>query len=454
MKEILGQSVLLLGYDREGKSTHRYLLDHYPDKKIGIADQRDVEPIVDSSVELHTGKDYLQSLIGYDVVVRSPGVPLQLPELQECIEEGKKVTSATNIFFSECPGMVIGVTGTKGKSTTASLTNQILCREYPDVRLVGNIGRPALDYLHGADKKTIFVAELSSFQLEDIHYSPHITVLLAIVPEHLDRYRDFSEYVRAKGRILEHQTAEDIVIFNPSHEVVDRLGMKGLGRKFRFSLKPRKEADCYFEGNDVFVQKGNNEPQFVLHQSEIPLVGKGNLENTLAAVSVGVILNVPLLKIRQSISEFKSLEHRLEFAGEYRGIRFYNDSLATIPEATIHALEALGDDVETLIAGGHERNLDFSKLKEFLGKRRLRTLILFPPTGERIWEALSGSTPKELQPKRHDVSSMEEAVRIAFATTSPGKICLLSPAAASFGLFRDYQERGEQFKELVERLGK
>lgn len=453
MKEILGQSVLLLGYDREGKSTHQYLLEHYPDKKIGIADQREVESNIDPSVELHTGRDYLQSLIHSDVIVRSPGIPLQLPELQEYIKEGKKVTSATNIFFSECPGMIIGVTGTKGKSTTASLINQILCKAYPDVRLVGNIGQPALNYLPGSDRKTIFVAELSSFQLEDVHYSPHIAVVLAIVPEHLDRYSDFSQYVKAKGQILRYQTAEDIVIFNPFHRVVNELAASSLGRKFRFSLKPRKEVDCYFEKKDIFVQKGDNELQFVLHQKEIPLLGKGNLENTLAAVSVGVILNVPLSKIRQAISEFKSLEHRLEFVGEYRGIRFYNDSLATIPEATTHAVEALGNDVKTLIAGGYERNLDFSKLGKFLGRRQLQTLILFPPSGERIWEALAASTPEELLPKRYDVSSMEEAIQIAFKTTAPGEICLLSPAAASFGLFRDYQERGNLFKELVRELG-
>ena len=451
MKEILGDSVLILGYGREGKSTHQYLLEHYSDKKIGIADQREIKPI-DSVAKLYAGKDYLKAVINYDVIVRSPGISLQLPELQAAINSGRKLTSATNIFFSECPGMIIGITGTKGKSTTSSLIAHILGKEYPDVRLVGNIGLPALDYLSGADKKTVFVAELSSHQLEDIHYSPHIAVILAIVPEHLDRYGDFSSYVKAKGQILRYQTPNDIVIFNPSHDIVAQLVSTNPAKKYRLSLKRRKDAFSFLDQGDIFIQKESNKPQFVLHRQEIPLLGEGNIENTLAAITVSHLLNVSLGEIREAISEFRSLKHRLEFVGEYHGIRFYNDSLATVPEATIHALKALGDDVETLIAGGHDRGLDFSKLGEFLRKRKLRSLVLFPPTGEKIWQAMAKTIPKERLPQRYDVSSMEEAVRIAFQTTPSGKICLLSPASASFGLFRDYAEKGNQFKKYVKNL--
>jgi len=454
MKEILGDSVLILGYGREGKSTHRYVLEHYPKKRIGIADQQKVEPIANLPAELHIGKDYLESVCHYDVIIRSPGVSSRLPKLQECLELGKKVTTATNIFFSECPGMIIGVTGTKGKSTTSSLTANILKEKYCDVRLVGNIGQPALDYLPGSNSRTIFVAELSSFQLEDIHYSPHIVIILAIVPEHFDRYRNFSQYVKAKGQILNHQTTKDIVIFNPSHKIVNELVLNGLAKKYRFSLKPKKDVNCYLNKEDIFIQKEGKKPLFVLDRSEIPLLGEGNIENTLAAILVGAILNIPLSKIRKAIAEFESLEHRLEFVGEYHGIKFYNDSLATIPEATIHALKAIGNDVETLIAGGYDRGLDFSKLGEFLGKRRLRSLILFPPTGKRIWEALCNAAPKEPRPQKYDVSSMKEAVDIAYQTTSPGKICLLSPASASFGLFRDYQQRGDLFKKYIEEFVK
>lgn len=452
MKEISGKSILILGYGREGQSAHKYLLEHYPGKKIGVADQRKVVLISGSVAELYTGKDYLKAIAKYEVIIRSPGVPLSLPELQKAIRSGKKLTSSTNIFFSECPGLIIGITGTKGKSTTSSLTAQILGKEYPDVHLVGNIGLPALDYLSGADKKTIFVTELSSHQLEDIHYSPHIAIILAIVPEHLDRYRDFSSYVKAKGQILRYQTSEDVVIFNPSNEIVAQLVSSSPARKYRFSLKPRKDAISFFDHGEVFIQKEGKQPQFMMDRKKIPLLGEGNIENTLAAISVGFLLNVSLGKIREAVSEFKPLEHRLELVGEYQKIRFYDDSLSTIPQATIQALEALGNDVQTLIAGGYDRGLDFSVLGAFLGRSKIRSLILFPPTGEKIWRAISKIIPRENWPHRYDVSSMEEAVRIAFQVTPPGKICLLSPASASFGLFRDYAERGSQFKKYVKKI--
>lgn len=448
-KEIFGDSVLLLGYGEEGKSTHQYLLEHHPDKKIGIADQQKVEPISDLPVELHTGKKYLDSLCHYDVIVRSPGVPSQLPELQRCLESGKKLTSATNIFFSECPGTIVAITGTKGKSTTTSLTTHILQKEYPDVRAVANIGKPALDYLPRANRETIFVAELSNFQLEDIRYSPHIAVILNIVPEHLDRYDNFNQYVQTKAQIIRHQTPEDIVIFNPEHQLVSQIASSSPARKFRFSLSPREEADVYLEQENIYFQRKNERPQFILNRKEIPLLGEGNVENTLAAISVALFLKVPLEKIRKAIPEFKPLEHRLEFVGQRQAILFYNDSIATIPEATIHGLKALGKEVETLIAGGHERGLDFAELGKFLNQTQVKTLILFPETGKRIWQAVCQAIPAGKRPQKYDVSSMEEAVKIAFEKTSPGKICLLSPASASFGLFRDFKQRGNLFKKLV-----
>jgi UDP-N-acetylmuramoylalanine--D-glutamate ligase len=456
MKEILGSSVLLVGYGLEGKSTHQYLIKHHPEKKIGIADQQEtIKPITDSKqVDLHLGKDYLQNIFHYDVIIKSAGVPLRLPELQKYLESGKRLTSATNIFFSECPGMVIGVTGTKGKSTTSSLISDILKEKYQDVRLVGNIGQPALDYLPGSDKNTIFVVELSSYQLEDIRYSPHIAVLLTVFPEHLNYHGDLSKYIKAKGRIVRYQTTQDIVIFNPSHKIVSSLASKTAAKKYRFSLYPQEEANCYLKEKDIFIQRKKGKAEFVLHRNEIPLLSEGNLENTLAAISVGTLLDVPLEKIREAVSEFKPLEHRLEFIGEYHGIRFFNDSLATIPEATINAIKALGKNVETLIAGGYDRGIDFSKLGKFLEKSQVKNLILFPPSGKRIWEELVKASPENKPAiRKYYASSMKEAVQIAFQNTSNRKICLLSPASPSFGLFRDYQERGELFKKSVQRIG-
>ncbi|MCL6096206.1 MAG: UDP-N-acetylmuramoyl-L-alanine--D-glutamate ligase [Patescibacteria group bacterium] len=445
MREIVGNSVLILGYGREGTSVHKYIQTRYPSKRIGIADQNDVVPKVEGSVTLHVGKDYLNSLLNYDVIVRSPGIPFRTPELQKSIKEGKKVTSETNIFFSECSGMVIGITGTKGKSTTSSLIYSILQSSYPDVRLVGNIGKPALDYLADSNHKTVFVAELSSHQLEDFHYSPHIAVLLAIVPEHLSYHGSFPTYVDAKGNIVNYQSADDIVVFNPANHTTERLAEESSGQKFKFSSHQIEGINCYVKGSDIFVG-----PEFVMATDEIPLLGPGNIENVLAAISIGVIMGVDIEKIRKAIKEFKPLPHRLEYVGEKNGVSFYNDSLATIPEAAINALEALGTNVETLIAGGYDRGLDFSKLGEFLANNTaLKTLILFPTTGEKIWAAVLKAIKGDNPIAKYDVSTMEGAMDIASAKTSPGKICLLSPASASFGVFRDYEERGNKFRELV-----
>lgn len=451
MNEIPGTSALLLGYGREGQSTHRYLNTHYPEVGVGIADKRSVAPVIDSEARLHTGEDYLESVFIYDVIIRTPGIPPYIPQLQKARENGKWVTSATNIFFSECPGMIIGITGTKGKSTTSTLIAEIVQRHYHDVRVVGNIGRPTLDYLDGADNKTVFVAELSSHQLEDIRYSPHIAVVLNIVPEHLDYYRDFNEYAEAKSRIVSHQSAEDVVVFNPSHQIVEQFVNESKSQKYRFAPSADNALFCWIDNGMIYSRQKSNKPINILKTEDVRLLGKGNLENVLAAVSVGLILEVPVEKIRKAVTEFKPLEHRLEFVGEARGIRFYNDSLATIPEATMHALEALGNDVETLIAGGFDRHLDYTQLGKFLVETKgLKHLILFPDTGSQIWKAvLSASIGPLVSIARYDVRTMDEAVQIAFEQTHQSKICLLSPASASFNLFADYRERGDMFKKFV-----
>lgn len=456
MEEIIGSSILIVGYGLEGKSIHQYLHKHYPTKKIGIADQKEIKPIIELPADqLYFSKDYLQNIHQYDLIIKSAGIPPGLPELQKYIKSGKRITTETNIFFSKCPGKIVGVTGTKGKSTTSSLISTILSQKYTDVRLVGNIGRPALDYLEGSDSGTIFVMEISSYQLEDIHYSPHIAVLLAVFQEHLNYHGNLLKYIKAKSNIFKYQTLQDSIIFNPSHKVVSEIVSKSETKKFKYSLYPREDAVCYLKEKDIIVRTKHGETKAVLKRNEIPLLGEGNLENTIAAITTGILFKVPLTKIRTAVLNFKSLEHRLELVGEYNGIRFYNDSLATIPEATINALKALGNDVETLIVGGYDRGIDFSKLGLYLGKSQLKSLIVFSPSGQRIWgEIVKSFLKKELNLKKYEASSMEEAIRIAFETTLPGKICLLSPASSSFGLFRDYQERGELFKKSIIKLGK
>jgi len=451
MKEIPQSPVLILGYGREGQSVHNYLNLHHPKISLGIADQQDVSSVVNTNVNLHSGKEYLQSVFDYNVIIRSPGIPTNLPELQRARNQGKWVTSATNIFFSECPGVVIGVTGTKGKSTTTSLIAEIVRKKNEDVRLVGNIGLPALDYLDGADENTIFVMELSSHQLEDCHYSPHIAVVLDIVPEHLDYYKNFAQYAKAKGRIIANQTGDDIVIFNPNHPEVVKLVEQTQSQKMSFSSTYGPNFFCWIENGIVYTKGKAGKKEEILSTKSIPLLGKGNIENSLAAITAGLVLNVPIDKIQRAIYEFKPLEHRLEFVGEFRGIKFYNDSLATIPEAAIHALEALGPDVSTLIAGGYDRGLNYSSLGKIIVRSSVQNLVLFPDTGSKIADAVKTANPNS-QINIIPVTRMKEAVNLAYELTAPGKICVMSPAAASFNLFKDYAERGRAFKECIQKL--
>lgn len=453
MKEIIGSSVLILGYGAEGQSTHRYLKRFYPDLGVGIADQHQIKPPEDLPANLFLGQNYLNAITNFETIVRSPGIPAHLPILQEARESGKNITSATNLFFSECPGTIIGITGTKGKSTTSSLTYEILRQSFGDVRLVGNIGEPALNHLEGAKSDTLFVAELSSYQLEDIHFSPSVAILLAIVPEHLDHHRGFENYASAKSQIVRYQSPDNVVIFNPAHAVTAKLAHRSTAQKLYFSLTPENASFCWVEHGKIYTQGKNGVPESIIPIEEIPLLGQGNLENCMAAITVGVTSGVPSDTIRKAVTEFQPLKHRLELVGEFQGITFYDDSIATIPEATIHALKALGEKVETLILGGFDRGIDYSNLGLFLRRRKeIKTLILFPDTGRKIWQAVCDATPQEkLTTNIFEVSSMQEAVAIAFRQTGRDKICLLSPASASYNLYTNFEERGNEFKRQISR---
>lgn len=411
MNEIYGQSVCIIGSGREGESVRRFLERTKPDCMVTVVDKKT------------DGPTYLSNLSSFDTVVRSPGVPPTTPELVSYQAAGGHVTSASNIFFSLVTGVTVGVTGTKGKSTTASLIAHGLSGQFHDVRLVGNIGIPMLDHLEGMTKDTVFVVELSSHQLSDIRYSPHVAVYLPIVPEHQDYYPDVSSYSEAKARMTLFQTDQDIVVYDQERPelvaIVARTKAKALSYS-AFDAAPWKT------------------PLF------------GNAQNIAASVCVLRYLGVSDAVIRRQFSTFTPLPHRLTVVATVRGVCYVNDSLSTVPEATIHALDALGDNVTTLIAGGFDRGLSFELLGKRLVTSAVRTLILFPTTGEKIWESLS-KTDQEHR-SRYSVSTMEEAVNIASKQTHAGEICLLSPASASYNLFRDYADRGDQFSLLVKKL--
>jgi len=424
--------ILILGFAREGQDSFKFLRRLFPDKILAIADQNDKiissnsritqKIIKDKNIKLHLGKNYLQSLKEYDIVIKSPGIPPKI--INSYFRNGQKITSQTEIFFENCPGIIIGITGTKGKSTTSSLIYNILKEGYKKAHLVGNIGKPVLNLLFSATKNDIYVYELSCHQLYNLKISPHIAVFLNIYPEHLDYYKNFEEYIAAKANITLHQKETDYLIYNTKNEIVNSIAKKSKAKKIPL-----------YNYSQIIKKVGINKN---------PLIGKFNQLNIAAAIKVGEIFGLKSNLIKKGVETFKPLKHRLEFVGEFNKIKFFNDSLSTIPQSAIAAIESFGKDVETIILGGFDRGIDFKELADAINKSKIKNIVFFPPSGERIWQEI-----KKKSSKRYKIlftDDMKEAVIFAIENTSPGKICLLSNASPSFGIFKDYKERGNLFK--------
>jgi UDP-N-acetylmuramoylalanine--D-glutamate ligase len=438
---------LILGYGREGASTHHYLLTQLRDPVITIADQdATIAPTLPYN-RLYAGSRYLDSLQArYDMIVRTPGISLQLDPLLAATRDGAVVTSQTKLFLATAPGRVVGVTGTKGKSTTASLIAEMLRIAFDDVRLVGNIGRPMLDSLPTASAESIFVAELSSYQLEDVDQSPPIAVLLGLYPEHLDRHGSVAAYFDAKANIFRWQKPVDILVYDADNRDTQALVADAVSARRPFSLRG-PQGGAFMRDGAIYLAFGTEHVR-VMSVAELRQPGLGMIRNTLAAAIAAANLGVTTDAIRQAASAFAGLPHRIEYLGQRNGVDYYDDSIATIPEATINAIEALGPRVETLIAGGFDRGLSYDELGKYLATHdHVTNLLLFPPAGRRIAQAVAASGRSDMAIE--EIDSMAVAVALAVVKTHTGRICILSPAAPSFGLFRDFEERGDQFRDLL-----
>lgn len=441
MNEIQGKSALILGYGIEGQSVFRFLKKIFPEMKVGIADVMNVDG-KQKGLTIHAGVNYLDAISQYDTIIRSPGVSY----FEVVKRNPKHLTSATNIFFSRTAGKVIGVTGTKGKSTTTSLIHQLLMTKFSDVRLVGNIGTPFLDELENQTSDTWFVAELSSHQLNDVRYSPHIAVVLDVTPEHLDYYPNFDFYKEAKARIVASQTNSDWVVGNPSHPTVSKIISQSVAQKKYFGMDNSDECQSFLFDGQIFA-KFNNQVQPVIYVKDLKVLGPANIENVLAAITVGTIFQLDIEKVKNTLTKFVPLPHRLSSIGIYKNIEFFNDSLATTPEAVINALDALKGRPITLIAGGYDRGVKLEELVNYLiGSKDLVHLILLPETGNKIAGLLNKASHNI---SLHQVLDLRSAVDAAFSFTQKGGVCVLSPGAASFNQFKDYKDRGDQFVHYV-----
>ncbi len=418
------RKVLILGFGREGRSTYDVIRRNLPDKHIGIADMRQIE-LDDANVTLHCGEDYLDAIEKYETVIKTPGISFRDVAVSSNIE----VTCQTDLFLRFSKGVCIGVTGTKGKTTTSTLIYEILKQAGKNACLIGNMGIPVLDSLENGDALAA-VIEMSSHQLEYTTASPHIAVMTNIYPEHLDHYNGFSGYVSAKMNIIRHQVGCDYFICNAS---------QNFDEYYNFSKTETNVIRVCENGG-----KGDEEIIAAAAANE-RLKGAHNKQNVCLAATAARCLGISEDDILEAIKNFKGIENRMEPIGEYYGIKFYNDAIATIPHAVECAVEAL-DDVDTLIFGGMDRGIDYSGFEKYLEKCKVRNIIGMPDTGVNICNLLleRGCTKNIII-----ANTMEEAVDAAFRFTEKGKSCIMSPAASSYNVYKDFEHKGNHYKELV-----
>lgn len=425
-----GKSVAILGFGREGRSTLE-ILRETECGQIAILDENPVDKNECAGCAVHCGENYLDFMGDYDIIMKSPGIAL----FDKVSDEIKaKITSQTDLFLRFCSNHTVGVTGTKGKSTTASLIEHMLKSCGKKAVLIGNIGIPPLSVTYTLEKDMIVVLEMSCHQLEYVKASPNTAVLLNVYEEHLDHYVDFNAYKYAKENIFRYQGKNDLLIVNK--ELSKENGCSPACRQLTVSMDGK--ADIYIDGNDI-IFRGER----ISYEKLSPkLKGKHNLYNIAVALAAAAENGCELEKAVEVVTSFNGLCHRMEHVRTVNGVEYINDSISTIPNATISAVKTFNAD--TVIIGGMDRGISYDVLVDFFNKGNVDNIICLPDSGYRIADMLN----TDLNVFR--VKNMEEAVNKA--SEAAKHCCVLSPAAASYGFYKNFEERGKHFKELVNKL--
>lgn len=441
IEKLNNKHIAILGYGREGKSTYRFIKKYCENTKVTIIDYKDIRndfyDEFSDEVEFITGEDYLNNLEKYDLIIKTPGISLKDIDISTFKD---KISSQVELLLEVYKNNCIGITGTKGKSTTSSLIYKILKDQGRDAYLVGNIGEPVFDNIENYKEETTIVIELSSHQLEFLNVSPHIGLVLNLFEDHLDHAGSLYHYHQIKLNMFRNQNSDDVGIYNFDNEYLkkyiseEKFNSKLLG----VSLKEKK--DTYKENEIIYFQNK------VLYDINTPrlLLGEHNTTNIIFSLIVADTMNLDLNKAVQSISTFKPLDYRLQCVGNYNDINFYVDTLATIPEATIQSIETL-NNVDTLIFGGMDRGIDYKEFINYLNNSSINNLICMPSTGYKIGKEI-------INKNVYYISDLEEAVKKAKEVTSKEKICLLSPAASSYEYFKNYAEKAEAFIKYVKNI--
>ena len=447
--ELNNKRVLVVGLGKSGVASALFLRSR--GAQVTVSDSKPQEQLseeipilLDHGIIIETGGHGERTFHGQDLIVVSPGIPADSPPLVQARALGEPVIGEIELAAQFLPKSIVAITGSNGKTTTTTLTGEIITAGGYPTRVGGNIGTPAISLVATARPDSVVVLEVSSFQLETIQtFRPRVAVVLNVTPDHLDRHRTFETYVDAKARIFENQQADDFAVLNADDPVCVGLAGRTRAQVFWFSRKKEVQQGASLRDGRILFRDSSGQ-QEIMVASEIPLKGAHNLENTLAAICAGALMKCAPERIREAVRNFKAVEHRLEYVATIRGVEYYNDSKATNVDATIKALESFPANIH-LILGGKDKGSDYTVLNDLL-RQRVKRVYTIGAAADKI-----ESQVREAAEIVH-AESLDSAVQRASASAQPGDIVLLAPACASFDQFRNYEHRGKVFKELVQRL--
>jgi UDP-N-acetylmuramoylalanine--D-glutamate ligase len=453
LMELKDKRVLVVGLGKSGVASAFFLKAHgakvtVSDTKSGDDLRNEIPALLDQGITVETGGHGERTFRGQDLIVVSPGVPIDAPPLQQARNLGETVIGEIELAAHFLPGPIVAITGSNGKTTTTTLTGEIMTASGIPTLVGGNIGTPAISLAERATRETAVVLEVSSFQLETIQsLRPKVAVVLNVTPDHLDRHKTFEAYTDAKARIFENQRSDDLAVLNGDDPTCVAMAARTRAQVFWFSRQKEVKQGAWVRDRNILFRNGAHQ-QEIMPVSEIPLKGAHNLENVLAAVCAGALMGCAPEHIRQAVRSFKAVEHRLEFVATIRGVDYYNDSKATNVDATIKALESFPANIH-LILGGKDKGSDYSVLNDLL-RERVKRVYTIGAAAEKIESQIISSKSGGVEVVHAE--TLENALRKANAVAEAGDVVLLAPACASFDQFKNYEQRGQMFKEIVSSL--
>jgi UDP-N-acetylmuramoylalanine--D-glutamate ligase len=447
--DLNNKRVLVVGLGKSGVASALFLKSRgaqvtVSDSKPETELRNEILLLLEHGITIETGGHGERTFRGQDLIVVSPGVPFDAPQLVQARSQGDSVIGEIELAAQFLPGPIVAITGANGKTTTTTLAGEIIAAGKFPTLVGGNIGTPAITFADQAKPETWIVLEVSSFQLETIvSFRPRIAVILNITPDHLDRHKTFPNYVNAKARIFENQLPGDFTVFNADDPTTAALADRTRAQVFWFSRKKEVERGAFVRGSHIMFRDSKGERE-IMPLSEIPLKGAHNMENVLAGVSIGALAGCQPAQIREAVHNFKAVEHRLEFVAKISGVDYYNDSKATNVDATIKALESFPANIH-LILGGKDKGSDYTVLNDLL-RQRVKRVYTIGAAAAKIETQIEGAA------EIVHAETLENALRQASESAQAGDVVVLAPACASFDQFQSYEHRGRVFKEIVHSL--